>query len=150
MFNHTDVASFSPTTSTPKSETKISSLVSRNVTVGKNRTSIRLEPAMWTAFKDLCKRERLTMHRICTLVAQTKQIESSLTAALRVFVMEYFRHAATEDGHAKAEHGNGMIQMRMQSMVPASTTEPAAPINQAVAEFVHPSNWTHEVTARAG
>ena len=32
---------------------------------------------------------------------------TSLTAALRVFVMSYFRAAATEDGHHKAGHGVG-------------------------------------------
>ncbi|MEE8123006.1 MAG: hypothetical protein V3T93_02770, partial [Alphaproteobacteria bacterium] len=35
---------------------------------------------------------------------------SSLTAALRVFIMLYFRTAATEEGHAEAGHGNGAIE----------------------------------------
>ncbi|HSR71382.1 MAG TPA: ribbon-helix-helix domain-containing protein, partial [Kiloniellales bacterium] len=34
-----------------------SSLVNRNVFVGKRRTSLRLEPAMWDALAEICRRE---------------------------------------------------------------------------------------------
>ena len=84
-------------------------LVSRNVVVGKHRTSIRLEPEMWVALKDVCRRERATLHDICSLVATEKPTGTSLTAAIRVFIMAYFRSAATEDGHSKSGHGRGII-----------------------------------------
>jgi hypothetical protein len=32
--------------------------------------------------------------------------ESSLTAAVRVFILAYFMAAATEEGHASAGHGS--------------------------------------------
>jgi predicted DNA-binding ribbon-helix-helix protein len=86
-----------------------SSLVSRNVTVSGHRTSIRLEPEMWSGLAEICRRERVIMHEVCTAVATRKQENSSLTAAIRVFVMAYFRAAATEDGHSKAGHGYGSI-----------------------------------------
>ncbi len=80
--------------------------VMRNVTVSGRRTSIRLDPEMWDAFREICRREGRTIHEICSMVDQRRQ-GSSLTAALRVFIMLYFRAAATEDGHAGAGHGNG-------------------------------------------
>ncbi len=88
-------------------ENNSTSLVSRNVTIAGHRTSIRLEPDMWLALKEICRRERASMHEVCTTVAQHKQQNSSLTAAIRVFIMAYFRAAATDDGHQKAGHGNG-------------------------------------------
>lgn len=90
-----------------RSLARSSSLVSRNVTVGERRTSVRLEPEMWNGLREVCRREHQSMHDICTMVAQRKPPNSSMTAALRVFIMAYFRAAATEDGHVKAGHGPG-------------------------------------------
>jgi len=83
-------------------------LLSRNVTIQGHRTSVRLEPDMWEALKDICRRERSTLHEVCTAVAQHRRGGVSLTAAIRVFIMAYFRAAATDDGHQRAGHGNGM------------------------------------------
>ena len=86
-----------------------SSLLSRNVTVGGHRTSMRLEPAMWDALSEICRRERLSAHDVCTAI-DARRTASTLTAALRVFVMEYYRAASTEDGHARAGHGVGAVR----------------------------------------
>lgn len=83
-----------------------STLISRNVTVSGHRTSIRLEPAMWDALNEVCHREAKTVHEICTTVDRLRQ-QSSLTAALRVYIIDYFRSAATEHGHLRAGHGEG-------------------------------------------
>lgn len=66
---------------------------------------MRLEPVMWEALHELCCREGKTVHAVCSMVNQRRH-ESSLTAALRVHVMSYFRSAATEDGHLQAGHGD--------------------------------------------
>ena len=82
-----------------------SSLITRNITVAGHRTSMRLEPEMWDAFDEVCRREGKTIHEICTLVNDHKG-RSSLTAALRVFILSYYREAATEAGHSTAGHGS--------------------------------------------
>ena len=82
-----------------------STLISKNVTVNGKRTSMRLEPEMWAALKEISKRERCNIHRICSIVHDRKNIHSSLTAAVRVFVMAYYREASTEEGHARVGHG---------------------------------------------
>ena len=81
-----------------------STLVNRNVTVAGHRTSMRLEPSMWDALGEICRREGKTIHDVCSDV-DFQRHESALTAALRAFIVLYFRVAATEDGHAKAGHG---------------------------------------------
>lgn len=84
-----------------------STLVSRNVTVAGHRTSMRLEPEMWNALYDICRRERVSIHALCTEINERKALNSSLTAAIRVFLMAYYQAAATEDGHSRANHGAG-------------------------------------------
>ena len=81
-----------------------STLVNRNVTVAGHRTSMRLELSMWDALEEICRREGKTIHEVCSDV-DFRRHESALTAALRAFIVLYFRVAATEDGHAKAGHG---------------------------------------------
>ena len=93
-----------------------STLVSRNITVLGRRTSIRLEPEMWAALYDIAERERTTIHSICSLVELRKLKESTLTAAIRVFLLLYYRAAATEEGHMRVRHGNFEI-MKMRARV---------------------------------
>jgi len=85
-----------------------STLVSRNVTVSGHRTSVRLEPDMWNGLMEICRRERATPHEVCSAIAGYKSENTSLTAAIRVFVMKYYRSAATEEGHTKVGHGHGI------------------------------------------
>jgi predicted DNA-binding ribbon-helix-helix protein len=81
-----------------------STLVNRNVTIGGRRTSLRLEQAMWDAVAEICRREELSVGQLCQRVDERRR-ESTLTAALRVYVLSYFKAAATEQGHAAAGHG---------------------------------------------
>ena len=83
-----------------------STLVSRNITVLGHRTSVRLEPEMWLSLKEISMRERCTIHDICSLVHLRKNEKTSLTAAIRVFLMLYYRSASTEEGHKRAGHGD--------------------------------------------
>jgi predicted DNA-binding ribbon-helix-helix protein len=86
------------------------SLISKNVTIHGKRTSVRLEPEMWQAINEIAKRQRCTIHRICSIVQDTKAPKSSLTAAIRVFIMSYFRAAATEEGHIRVGHGSNFTR----------------------------------------
>ncbi len=81
-----------------------STLVNRNVTIGRRRTSLRLEPAMWDALGEICRREEMSQHELCAMIDERRRA-SSLTAATRVFIVNYFRAAATEEGHAGTGHG---------------------------------------------
>jgi predicted DNA-binding ribbon-helix-helix protein len=83
-----------------------SSLLSKNITVRGHRTSIRLEPEMWNAIKDIALREGTSIHSICSLISIRKAADTSLTAAIRVFLMLYYRAATTQEGHLRAGHGN--------------------------------------------
>ncbi len=112
-----------------------STLVSRNITVSGRRTSVRLEPEMWRALKEISLRENCSIHELCSLIGFRKNKRTSLTAAIRVFLMLYFRAATTEDGHGRAGHGSFDSMKRRagwheRSM--ASATKPA-PMTEQVA-----------------
>jgi len=83
-----------------------SGLVSKNIMIGGHRTSIRLEPEMWGALLDIATREQCSIHELSAVVAACKRPASTLTAAIRVFLMLYYKAATSEDGHAKAGHGD--------------------------------------------
>jgi predicted DNA-binding ribbon-helix-helix protein len=93
-----------------------STLVSRNITVMGRRTSVRLEPEMWTALREIARRENCKIHDICTLIQMRKNPDTSLTAAIRVFLMLYYRAAATEEGHSRAGHGSFQNMIRRARM----------------------------------
>ncbi len=69
-----------------------------------HRTSLRLEQTMWDSIAEICSRERTGLGELCFTIDQ-RRVESTLTAALRSYVVKYFRSAATEEGHASAGHG---------------------------------------------
>jgi predicted DNA-binding ribbon-helix-helix protein len=91
-----------------------SALVIRNVNVHGHRTSIRLEPQIWESMSEICRREICTPHDVCSYVAERKPLNGSLTSSLRVFILDYFRISATEDGHNRAGHGQGMFLLQQQ------------------------------------
>jgi predicted DNA-binding ribbon-helix-helix protein len=75
----------------------LSSLVIHNVVVGSHRTSVRLEPMMWDALQDIAQRLRQTMNDLVTDIDR-ERTASSLTAAIRVYIVDFYRTAALSAG----------------------------------------------------
>jgi predicted DNA-binding ribbon-helix-helix protein len=95
--------------SEPSRADRHSALVMRNVSVRGHRTSIRLEPQIWDTMDDICRRECCSLRDVCCYVAERKPSHVSLASSLRVFILDYFRTCATEDGHRSAGHGQGKV-----------------------------------------
>lgn len=93
-------------------------LIARNVVINGHRTSIRLEPDMWSGMSELCRRENVSLHALCEVISAEKSVDASLTSAIRTFIMNYYRAAATEDGHHKAKHGYGVILANPSAQTP--------------------------------
>jgi predicted DNA-binding ribbon-helix-helix protein len=81
-----------------------SRLVNRNVVAGSGRTSMRLEPELWDALLEICHREDTDLHGLIRHI-DTMRNEGGRTSAVRVFLLKYFRTAATDGGHIAAGHG---------------------------------------------
>lgn len=71
-------------------DSRLSMLETRNVLVDQKRTSIRLEPEFWTYLHQIVERLSLTLPEVCTAIALGHR-SSSYTAAVRVFILNYYR-----------------------------------------------------------
>jgi predicted DNA-binding ribbon-helix-helix protein len=80
-------------------------LVNHTVRIGTRRTSIRVDQLTWQALCEIAEREGVTVNQLCTAIAGEKPRRLSLTAAIRLGVLQYYRDAATETGHIAAGHG---------------------------------------------
>ena len=91
----------------------ISRLINRNVVAERGRTSMRLEPELWDALLEICEREGQDMSSLVRNV-ENKGHAGGRTSAVRVFVMSYFRDAATETGHSNAGHGKLSLNRHLE------------------------------------
>ena len=74
-------------------ETSPSSLAIRNVVVAGHRTSVRLEPLMWQALREIAGWRGISLNALITAIAEARDA-SSLTAAIRVYIVDFYRSAA--------------------------------------------------------
>lgn len=86
---------------------------------GKTR-NLRVEASYWRALEEISQREQMSLQELLVdihyrLLEQTPQrARKTVTVvmianAIRVFVVGYYRHAATEQGHDRAGHGRGAL-----------------------------------------
>lgn len=80
-----------------------SSLVIRNIVVAGHRTSVRLEPVMWEALLEIARQRETNVNQLVTEIARHRN-SSSLTAAIRVFIVDFYRSAAAQAGQAANLH----------------------------------------------
>jgi predicted DNA-binding ribbon-helix-helix protein len=69
------------------------SLTIRNVVVAGHRTSVRLEPVMWDALRDISRQRGLRLNDLVTEI-DGRRGAPSLTAAIRVYIVDFYRNAA--------------------------------------------------------
>lgn len=81
-----------------------SRLVNRNVVAERGRTSMRLEPELWDALLEICRREQIDTSELVRRI-ETLGHAGGRTSAVRVYLLQYFRSAATEAGHTAIGHG---------------------------------------------
>ncbi len=98
-----------------------SRLVNRNITAASGRTSMRLEPEVWDALREVCLREGIDLRDLIKRVEQ-ESAPGGRTSAVRVHVLQYFRAAATEEGHREVGHGSATIHEKPQAATPDSQT----------------------------
>ncbi len=68
-----------------------SKLLSRNIRIHGRRTSIRLDDRMWYALNEISATENCSVHEICSAVYDHKDDDNSMSAAIRIFLMNYYR-----------------------------------------------------------
>ena len=71
--------------------TSLNHLEKRNIQIGDKRTSVRLEPVFWEELKKIAIKENISIHEVCGFIDKRKNESSSLSSALRVFVVSYIK-----------------------------------------------------------
>jgi predicted DNA-binding ribbon-helix-helix protein len=83
-----------PLRRTPRAREPVpSSLAIRNVVVAGRRTCVRLEPLMWEALREITRLRGMSLNDLITEIDRTREA-SSLTAAIRVYIVNFYRSAA--------------------------------------------------------
>lgn len=66
-----------------------SALEKRNIHVGDKKTSVRLEPLFWKELNNIAVQEKVALVDVCQVIDTRKDENSSLSSAIRVFVLSY-------------------------------------------------------------
>jgi len=77
----------------------------KNIMLGTRRTSVSLEDQVWDGLTEICRREEVSVDELCTEV-EGRRVGSSMSSALRVFLMTYFRMLAEELEAREAPDGD--------------------------------------------
>ncbi len=67
----------------------------KNVTVNGRRTSMRLEKETWESLADICVREKVTIHKLCSEIDLNRG-RYGLSSAVRLFILRYYRKKLNE------------------------------------------------------
>ncbi len=67
----------------------MSELKKHNIQVNGKRTSVTLEPQVWTILHDIAEESNCTIHELCSFIQERKNPDSSLASAIRVFLISY-------------------------------------------------------------
>jgi predicted DNA-binding ribbon-helix-helix protein len=72
-----------------------SSVVKRSIVIAGHKTSISLEDAFWSAFKEIADRRHVTLSDLAAAVDAERQ-HANLSSAIRLFVLASYRDQLSE------------------------------------------------------
>ncbi len=68
---------------------RVNELKKQNITINGKRTSVTLEPQIWDILKEIAEEQNNTIHELCSFIFDRKSEDSSLSSAIRVFLISY-------------------------------------------------------------
>jgi predicted DNA-binding ribbon-helix-helix protein len=78
-----------------KGRTLPSQVLKRSINVGGHKTSVSLEDAFWGALREIAVIRDMQMSELVSRIAMDRQ-NKNLSSAIRVFVLDHYRHAASD------------------------------------------------------
>jgi len=66
-------------------------MIQRNITLANRKTTVRLEAATWEALTTIAELENQTITQIINAIDRRRQLNTTLSSSIRVFVLCYFR-----------------------------------------------------------
>lgn len=80
-------------------------LMNKIIMINNRRTSMRLCLKEWDALYEVCRIEKISKNHLIEMIEAHKSEELGLTYSTRLFLVTYFREAASEEGHRRVGHG---------------------------------------------
>jgi predicted DNA-binding ribbon-helix-helix protein len=74
-----------------------SRVVKRSVDLNGRKTSVSVEDAFWEGLKEVARKRLVTVPALIANIDATRQ-QPNLSSAVRVFVLEYYRSQALNEG----------------------------------------------------
>jgi len=119
-----------------------SRLIVRNIATTGGRTTVKVEPEFWDALQEISVREGLSINALFREIDETRG-ENGRTSACCVFILQYYRFAATETGHAAVGHGP-ILEHPGTSMHPNQSSAWKGQLADAATGIFTPSSPTTE------
>jgi len=66
----------------------------RSLTLQGHRTSVTLEDAFWTAFKDIAAETDTPINQLAAQIDENRGLTSGLAGAIRLYVLDYYQKRA--------------------------------------------------------
>ena len=77
--------------------TKVDAPVKHSLTLGGHRTSVSLEPAFWTAFREIAAARGLSVNALAARIDAARAPSVGLATAIRLEVLAHYRASARAD-----------------------------------------------------
>ncbi len=68
--------------------------VKRSLTLKGHRTSVSLEDAFWTAFRDIAAEKGQALNELASEIDAARDFDTGLATAIRLFVLEHYQSRA--------------------------------------------------------
>ena len=83
-----------------------SPVVKRSIVVAGHKTSVSLEEAFWNGMKEISGLRDMTLSELVGEIDSNRQ-QGNLSSAIRLFVLDYFRARAANDGSLSGARRRG-------------------------------------------
>jgi len=88
-------------------------IVKRSIIVNGHKTSVSLEDAFWSDFKDIAQARGATLSELVGEIERTVA-HANLSSAIRLFVLEHFHQRTEAAGIHHARRANGQRGQALQ------------------------------------
>ncbi|MBT8413894.1 MAG: ribbon-helix-helix domain-containing protein [Boseongicola sp.] len=65
--------------------------VKRSLTLRGHRTSVSLEDAFWSAFRDIAEEKKRPINELAAEIDEARGADCGLASAIRLFVLDHYR-----------------------------------------------------------
>ena len=82
-----------------------SQVAKRSIVVAGHKTSVSLEDAFWKALKEIAGQREITLSDLVASI-DSQRHHGNLSSAIRLFVLEFYRHQAEQESAKHPENNS--------------------------------------------